>query len=183
VDGNGRIGRLLISLLLQAWELLPQPLLYLSAYFEAHQGDYYDLLLAVSQRGTWEAWLGFFLRGVAEQARDAIARARRLHDLREGYWDRLQTLRSPAGLLQATDLLFAQPVLTVRQLQAGLGISFTTAQRYVRLLQEAGLLREITGHARNRVYRADGILRAIEEPLDPSTLRNEEVDAQVRSIR
>ncbi len=166
LDGNGRIGRLLTTLLLCAWELLPEPLLHLSAYFEAHRQTYYDLLLAVSQRGQWEDWLVFFLRAVALQSRDGVARVGRLQDLRELYRDRLQGARVPARLLQAVDLLFAQPVLSVRQVEAGVGVNFSTAQRYVDQLVDLGMLREVTGQARNRVYRAEEVLRAIEEPLD-----------------
>ena len=165
LDGNGRIGRLLITLLLCAWNLLTEPLLYLSAYFEAHRQAYYDLLLAVSQRGSWEEWLVFFLRGVAIQSRDAVARSEQLLDLREQTRQQLQTARASARLLQVVDLLFAQPVLTVRQVEAALDVNFSTAQRYVTQLEEVGLLREVTGQARNRVYRADEVLRAIEEPL------------------
>ena len=165
LDGNGRIGRLLITLLLCAWDLLPEPLLYLSAYFEAKRQTYYDLLLAVSQRGAWEEWLTFFLQGVAAQARDAVVRAKRLQDLHGQYRARFQTARAAARLLQVVDLLFAQPVLTVRQVEVALDVNFSTAQRYVNQLEEAGLLREITGQARNRIYRADEVLAAIEEPL------------------
>src|SRR5215510_2962005 len=130
LDGNGRIGRLLITLLLCAWDLLPEPLLYLSAYFEANRQVYYDLLLSVSQNGAWEAWLSFFLRGVALQARDAVARARRMQDLREQYRVKFQTARAAVRLLQVVDLLFAQPVLTIRQVQTALGVDFPEAQRY-----------------------------------------------------
>jgi len=165
LDGNGRVGRLLITLLLCAWDLLPEPLLYLSAYFEAHRQAYYDLLLAVSQRGAWEEWLIFFLRGVATQARDGVVRAGRLQDLRRQYRARFQTARAAARLLQVVDLLFAQPVLTVRQVETALGVNFSTAQRYINRLEKAGLVREVTGRARNRVYQADEVLRVIEEPL------------------
>jgi Fic family protein len=165
LDGNGRIGRLLITLLLCAWNLLTEPLLYLSAYFEAHRQTYYDLLLAVSQKGSWEEWLMFFLRGVAVQSRDAVTRSERLLDLREQAREQLQKARAVARLLQVVDLLFAQPILTVRQVEAALDVNFSTAQRYVNQLEEVGLLREITGQARNRVYRADAVLKAIEEPL------------------
>lgn len=165
LDGNGRIGRLLITLLLCAWELLPEPLLYLSAFFEAYRQTYYDLLLAVSQRGAWETWLSFFLRGVSSQARDAVVRAGRLLALRERYREQFQTARAAARLLQAVDILFAQPVLTVRQMEATLGVNFSTAQRYVSQLEGEGLLREITRQTRNRVYRADEVLSVIEEPL------------------
>jgi Fic family protein len=137
----------------------------LSAYFEAKRQTYYDLLLAVSQRGAWEEWLIFFLQGVAAQARDAVVRAKRLQDLHEQYRAQFQTARAAARLLQVVDLLFAQPVLTVRQVEVALDVNFSTAQRYVNQLEQAGLLREITGQARNRVYQADEVLAAIEEPL------------------
>jgi Fic family protein len=140
LDGNGRMGRLLITLLLCAWELLPQPLLYLSAYFEAHRQDYYDLLLAVSQKGAWKEWLTFFLLGVKEQARDAVSRSRRLQILREKYRERLQTARAAARLLQVVDFLFAQPVFTVKRVGDTLGVDFSVAQRYVSHLEEEGLV-------------------------------------------
>lgn len=165
LDGNGRVGRLLITQMLCAWNLLPEPLLYLSAYFEADRQTYYDMLLAVSQEGRWEDWLLYFLRGVAVQSQDAVTRSLRLLDLREGTRQRLQAARVAARLLQVVDLLFAQPVVTVRQIEGALGVNFSTAQRYVSQLEEVGLLREITGQARNRVYLADEVLRAIEEPL------------------
>jgi Fic family protein len=165
LDGNGRIGRLLITLLLCAENLLPEPLLYLSAYFESHRQTYYDLLLAVSQRGAWEAWLVFFLRGVVAQAQDAVVRAQRLQDLRERYRVQFQAERASGRLLQTVDLLFARPVMTMPKISEALGVSYATATRYINRLEDAGILREITGQARNRVYRADEVLAAIEEPL------------------
>ena len=106
LDGNGRVGRLLISLLLCAWNLLPQPLLYLSAYFQRRRSEYYDRLLDVGQRGAWEAWLRFFLEGVRVQAQDAVLRSRRLLELREHYREQFQHQRAAARLLQVTDYLF-----------------------------------------------------------------------------
>ncbi|MEK7786345.1 MAG: Fic family protein [Chloroflexota bacterium] len=105
LDGNGRIGRLLITLLLCVNGLLTEPLLYLSAYFERNRQDYYRHLLAVSQSGQWREWITFFLLGVADQSRDALCRSGRLLDLRETYRDKLQTARAPALLLQLTDEL------------------------------------------------------------------------------
>lgn len=166
LDGNGRIGRLLVTLLLCAWDLLPEPLLCLSAFFEAHRAEYYESLFGVSQTGAWDRWLAFFLRGVTEQARDAVARAYRLQALRERYREQLQSGRMAARLLQLVDLLFAQPVITARQVEAALAVDFPTALRYVNQLIEAGVLREITGKARKRVYRADELLQAIDTPVD-----------------
>ncbi len=163
LDGNGRIGRLLITLLLCAWGLLPSPLLYLSAYFEARRTTYYDMLMLVSQRGAWREWLTFFLDGVAEQASDAVARARRLLDLREAYRAQLQEeQRASARLLQALDILFGRPVLTVSTMMESLSVYFSTAQRYIDRLAEAGFVREVTGRERNRLYAADGILTILE---------------------
>ncbi|MFN2289750.1 MAG: Fic family protein [Anaerolineae bacterium] len=171
LDGNGRIGRLLISLLLCAEKLLPEPLLYMSAYFESHRQTYYDLLLAVSREGAWEAWLAFFLGGMATQARDAIVRAQRLQDLREQYREQFQAERAAGRLLQMVDLLFAQPVMTMPRIAEALGVNYSGATRYIHRLEEAGILREITGQARNRVYRADQVLEAIEAPLGQESER------------
>lgn len=165
LDGNGRVGRLLLALLLCAWELLPQPLLYLSAYFEQRRNTYYELLLKVSQHGAWEEWLVYFLQGVSFQARDAMVRVGRLQRLQEEYRGLLTGPRVPARLLEAVDLLFAQPVLTTRQAEAALEVNFATAQRYIDQLLRLGLIREVTGQARNRVYRAEGVLQAIEGSL------------------
>ncbi len=164
LDGNGRIGRLLITLLLCAWKLMREPLLYMSAYFEAHRQAYYDLLLVVSREGAWQDWLIFFLRGVAAQARDGVTRSERLQGLREQYRQQVQAERAAARLLQAVDLLFARPVVRVRDVESELGVNFSTAQRYVNRLEEAGLLREITDQVRNRIYCAGEILRILEEP-------------------
>ena len=163
LDGNGRIGRLLITLLLCAWNLMPQPLLFMSAYFEAHRQMYYDLLLRVSRDGVWQDWLVFFLRGISSQARDGVIRSERLLDLRETYRRRIQTERAAARLLEVVDLLFSQPMATARDVEAALSVNYSTALRYVNQLEEAGILSEITGRARNRVYRAGEILRALEE--------------------
>ena len=165
LDGNGRIGRLLITLLLCNWDILPLPLLYLSAYFETHRQTYYDLLLEVSQKGKWEAWLTFFLRGVASQSRDAVVRAQRLQHLREQYRGQFQTTRAASRLLQVVDLLFARPVLTTRQVEETLEVNFSSAQRYINQLVAANILREITGQARNRIYVAEQILKNIDEPI------------------
>lgn len=163
LDGNGRVGRLLISLLLQVWDLLPQPLLTLSAYFEANRQTYYDLLLAVSQRGAWVAWLQFFLSGVASQAAESAARIRRLQRLRDGYREMFQNERAAARLLQVVDLLFEQPIFSIPQLADAIDVNYPTAQRYVQELEDRDVVEEITGQARNRVYRASKVLKAIEE--------------------
>ena len=162
LDGNGRIGRLLLMLLFCTWDLLSQPLLYLSAYFEANRPAYYDGLLAVSQKGAWQEWLIYFLAGVEAQARDAVERIYRLQKLQAAYHSQIQAERAAARLLRLVDFLFAQPILTVRQVEAELEINYPTAQRYVERLESMDILREVTGQARNRVYRADEIIRALQ---------------------
>jgi Fic family protein len=165
LDGNGRIGRLLIIFLMCLWGLLSEPLLYLSAYFDARRDEYLARLLAVSQHGDWEGWIGFFLEGVLVQARDAQQRAWRLQDLRESYRQRLQSERAASRLLQVADLLFARPIISIPVLAQEMGVSFVAGRRYVDRLVQTGLLRETTGKARNRVFVADEILRVIQEPL------------------
>jgi Fic family protein len=162
LDGNGRVGRLLIILLLCEWGLLPQPLLSLSAYFEAKRSEYYAGLLGVSQRGAWEEWLHFFLTGISSEALEACARIERLQKLRTSYRLRLQTERSAQRLFQALDVLFERPLLTARQMEIALSIPFYSAQRYIARFEALGIVREVTGRARNRLYRADAILQAIE---------------------
>ena len=166
LDSNGRIGRLLITLMLIERDLLPEPLLYLSAYFERHRGAYYDHLLAVSQKGAWEDWLLFFLRGVLTEARDASRRAGKLFDLRETYRERFQREGARINLLAAIDHLFARPVTDIRELEGTLGISFEGARRLVALLEGEGVLEEITGRRRNRVYAAQEIMQILQGPLD-----------------
>jgi len=163
LDGNGRIGRLLVSLLLCTWDLLPQPLLYLSAWFEAHRQEYYHRLLSVSQRGEWEAWLGFFLKGVDQQARESIILLQRLGELRLKYAQKIARERTREKLAQAVDFLIGQPIVSVSQLQNGIGLNnYVSAQRYIDRLITLGIVRQPGGRARNRLFVADEILRTIE---------------------
>ncbi len=167
LDGNGRIGRLLVSVLLFEWGLLPQPFLHLSAYIEAYRSEYYRHLLNVSLHGHWENWLTFFLTGIKEQATNAKARVRALATLRENYRERLQNERTFENLMQLVDFMLGQPILTIRQVEAGLGLkNYLSAQRLVEKLESLGMLREITGQARNRIYQADQVLQAIDAPLE-----------------
>ncbi len=162
LDGNGRIGRLLIILLLYAWGLLPQSLLNLSVYFEANRQEYYDRLLEVSQQGKWEDWLHFFLTGISIQSLDAIQRITQLQALYNAWVEDLKTERAADRLIETLDVLFERPIVTIRQVEAALGVPYRSASRYVEKLVYLGILREITGQARNRIFRADAILFAIE---------------------
>lgn len=162
LDGNGRIGRLLVILLLIERGLLSHPWLYLSAYFENHRTAYYDHLLAVSQRGEWENWLFFFLEGIRDQSMDAIASIESLQLLRRAYHERISDERATERLVQAVDVIFERPILSIRQLEAAMGVPYRTAQRYIEKMELLGILREMTGRARNRLYQADEVLSAIE---------------------
>lgn len=164
LDGNGRVGRLLIILLMLEWGLISRPWLYLSSFFEEHRTEYYDHLSSVSQSGEWENWLFFFLTGVDEQSVDTIDRIELLQRLRDEYHARLADERAASRLIRAVDVLFARPVLTIRQLEAAMGIPYRSAQRYVEKLELLGILRETTGRARNRLYQADEVLAALEKP-------------------
>ena len=169
VDGNGRIGRLLLSLLLSEWNLLPLPLLYLSAYFYRHRQDYYDLLLGVSERGDWRAWVLFFLHGVAEQAEDAMARARDLQDLREDWHKRLSQARTSALALRLTEALFTTPIITIPQAQRLLELgSYHSAQKNVEKLVEAGILQLADDATYGKSYIAAGILRIVHDQDQPA---------------
>ncbi len=161
LDGNGRVGRLLISLLLVHWGLLPLPLLYLSAYFEAHRQAYYDLLLAVSERGAWATWVRFFLQGVAEQSQDAAMRAKKLQDLQSSWRQHLQRTRAVGLAQDIAELLFELPVLSVRQIAERFGVSHYGASKALRRLMEMEVVQEITGRERNRLYVASAILRIV----------------------
>jgi Fic family protein len=163
IDGNGRIGRLLIALLVIAWGLLPLPLLYLSAFFERRLRDYYGLLRAVSERGAWDEWLGFFLQGVAEQSRDAIARAQRLQDLRQEWRERLEAASASANLLRLADSLFESPVLTIPQAQQALGVTYRGAKLNVDRLLKEGILSPGGDSSYGKSYLAEDIIRILEE--------------------
>lgn len=162
LDGNGRIGRLLIILLLTEWGLMTQPWLYLSAYFEAHRAAYYDHLLAISQKGEWEKWLAFFMEGIETQSEDAVSRIKSLQRLRSTYHEMVQEERAAKRLIQAVEVLFERPILSIGQLEAVMNIPYRSAQRYIEKLVHLGILREVTGRARNRIYQAGGILAALE---------------------
>ena len=166
LDRNGRLGRLLIVFYMVEQDLLPDPLLYISAYFEAHRSDYYDRLQAVRERGEIEEWTQFFLRAVAVQAGDAIRRAERLADLREQYRQAAARTRSRAG--EGVDLVFENPVLTTNFVAHRLDVTPQGALNLIRRLEDGGILTEherVPG--RSMRWVADAVLGALEglEPL------------------
>lgn len=162
LDGNGRVGRLLITLFLMERGRLTQPLLYLSAYIEAHRQDYYLLLQRVRTHCDWPAWLRFFLTGVAETANDALTRAASLMNLRETYRRRLTGKPNALVLL---DALFANPYIAAAGAQKILGVSNPTARQVIAALEKAGMLREITGRKWGQLFVARPILKVIEKPF------------------
>ncbi|MDL1895126.1 Fic family protein [Anaerolineae bacterium CFX7] len=162
IDGNGRIGRLLISLLLVHWDLLPLPLLYLSAFLEKYRQMYYDLLMAVSARGAWREWVSFFLRGVAEQARDAVVRAKQLQDLQSVWRDKYQRARGAGLLLAIVDELFNVPILVPRRVAQKFRVSHQSVMQVVRRLEHDKILTEITGKQRNRLFVAPDVIQILE---------------------
>jgi len=161
VDGNGRIGRLLLSLLLCERGPLPKPLLYLSAYFERHRDQYVDLLLEVSKSGAWEEWIQFFLNGVAVQSEDAISRSQDLLALWQKYRSRMQTARASALGLDLIDRLFSKPVVTIPMAAKRLQVTYASAKLNVEKLVANGMLKEVTGNQRNRIYIAPEIVDII----------------------
>jgi Fic family protein len=169
LDGNGRIGRLLVTLLLEHWKLLTRPLLYLSLFFKRHRAEYYRRLTAVREDGDWEAWLHFFLDGVATIADEAVASARELFTLVAA--DRARVLQHPSMSLPALrlfELLPRHPVITVASASKLVDTSKPTAGRAIELLIEAGLLVEITGKKRDRSYAYQAYLDRLRVGTDLS---------------
>lgn len=154
VDGNGRVGRLLITFLLCEWKILKRPLLYLSHYFKRHRGEYYGRLQAIRDQGDWEGWLKFFLRGVAEVAEEATETARRIVNLREEHRQLLtaQFGRGAAKALALLEKLYFRPIISVQWVADATGLSIARANSLVNQLCEVGIIREITGYRRNRRF-------------------------------
>jgi Fic family protein len=163
LDGNGRVGRLLVILFLLERKVLPAPLLYLSAFFEATRREYYARLQRVTEGGEWEAWTEYFLNGVARQSEDVLSRAARINALLDG-WRLTVAGASSATPVELVGLLGENPYWTVSGVATRLGIAYTTAQRAIQRLVESSILRPLTDAKRNRVYCAEEILGVLEEP-------------------
>jgi Fic family protein len=163
LDGNGRVGRLLITLFLIERHILPTPLLYLSAFFEASRRDYYDGLRGISERGAWNDWLEYFLLGVARMSEDALSRAVRINGLL-AEWQRKVSGESSSNPLRAVELLGANPFITTKGVAEKLRVAFTTAQRAIERLERANIVKRVGNAKRDRVYCATALLDILEEP-------------------
>lgn len=159
-DGNGRLGRLLMPLILGNWGLLDLPLLYLSEFFEDHRDEYVDALFAVSQRGAWKEWILFTLRAVERQSADAMYRGRHILESRERLRQRYQAGRS-TSILQIVDMLFERPAITVGQAAERTAITYAAANKAIQTLVKDGVIEEATGNRRNRVFIAPQVMAAM----------------------
>src|SRR3990167_1813706 len=163
LDGNGRVGRLLIMLLLVEQKMLPSHLLYLSAFFEATRDEYYKQLYNVSSKGTWHEWLIYFLNGVAVQSEDVLSRAERINELLNQW----KIVVASGGSQVPVDMVqhFAvNPYFTTNKIAEELGIAYSTAQRGIQKLEAAGIIKKTNENKRDKVYCAIEILNILEEP-------------------
>ena len=167
LDGNGRLGRLLIVLFLVQRGRLPQPLLYISGFFEDHRREYYERLQAVRERGELQEWLQFFLHAVEAQASDAVLRAERLTDLRERYRQALKGTRTRAP--EVVDLLLGNPVLTAHRVEVELGMTNAGAHNLIRQVEELGIVQYVGTYGRGgrRYWVAGSILDCLEADVPP----------------
>ena len=163
LDGNGRVGRLLITLFLIERGILPMPLLYLSAFFEATRPNYYDRLAAVTHEGAWSDWLEYFLNGVARMSIDALRRAERINSLLVDWRGQVAGSASKTASV-LVDLLAENPFWTIRGVAERLDVAYTTAQRAVEKLQSLGVLEQVDDAKRNRVFCAKQVMAILEEP-------------------
>jgi len=177
LDGNGRIGRLLITFLLCERQVLSRPLLYLSHYLKAHRAEYYDRLDGIRNSGDWEGWISFFLRGVAEVSRSATHTARAILGLRDVM---RQKLSGGTNALRLLDYAFEHPLLTVRMAEAHLGTAYVTAAHAVEQLVAAGILKEITGSKRNRKFRFESYVSLFESQIPGPEPRGRELTTRER---
>jgi len=162
LDGNGRIGRLLITFLLREKGCLTQPLLYLSAFFDRFRNEYYSRLLAVSQKGDWNGWIQFFLRGVINQSKDAITDAKKILDLHSEYQVMLRkTKKIPESAHRLIDEIFSNPVISISKLSKKWNRPFISIKRGVVRLVETGILQETTNRKRNKLFIAPKLMKLV----------------------
>lgn len=163
LDGNGRIGRLLIILFLVERNILTTPMLYLSAFFEATRSEYYHRLSAVSQNSEWQPWLEYFLNGIARMSEDVISRAERINGLIQT-WKEKTADQKPKVLSDAIGLLAENPFWTVKKLAHRLNVAYTTAQRAINVLAENNIVSQTDNAQRDRLFCAKAIMDILDEP-------------------
>ena len=168
LDGNGRVGRLLITLLLCDSGVLREPLLYLSLYFKQNRAEYYRLLSGVRTEGDWEAWLTFYLRGIRDTAAHGVMTIKRLTDLFTGDRDRIAA-EGRAGLsaMRVHETFKAMPVLTIAEAARRTELTVPTVTSAMSLLERMGIAKELTGKKRNRVWWYDEYVRILDEGTEP----------------
>ncbi len=168
LDGNGRLGRLLITLILCEAGVLREPILYLSLFLKSHRDDYYRLLQEVRQAGTWETWMEFFLTGVAETAEQAVATARELIAMFDADRQKIAGVgRAAPSALRVHELMQAHPIVTIQTVSSRLGVSFATAGGALEKLAGVGVVRETTGRRRGRIYAYTDYLALLDRGTDP----------------
>ena len=168
LDGNGRLGRLLITLLLCAEGALSEPTLYLSLYLKSHRDSYYDLLDRVRTEGDWEEWIRFFLRGVLTTAEQAVEAARAMLKLFEDDQHKIGELgRAAPSALRVHELMRKSPLLTIPHAVTKLGLSTPTVTSALKNLEKLGLVRELTQRSRNRMFAYEGYLRILSRDTEP----------------
>jgi Fic family protein len=168
LDGNGRLGRLLITFLLCATGVLREPILYLSLYFKQHRSAYYDLLDRVRAKGDWETWLEFFLTGVRDTAEQAATAARRILAVFEEHRRKIETLGRPAAsVLRVFEHMQRNPIVSIPAAAESIGISAPTVAKSLEHMRHLGLLREITGRQRHRLFVYDAYLAILSEGTEP----------------
>jgi len=167
-DGNGRMGRLLITLMLCNQDALRKPVLYLSHYFKQHRQNYYYLLDGVRQTGNWEAWLDFFLQGVAETAEGAELTAQRLLRMFSGNEGRIQQeVHAPASALRVHQALNEYPIASIQSIVGRTNLSFNAASSGMRNLEQLDIVKEVTGQRRNRVFVYQQYIDILSEGTEP----------------
>ena len=169
LDGNGRVGRLLITFLLCQAGVLREPILYLSLYFKQRREEYYRLLEEVRHTGDWEKWLAFFLEGVRETADGAVTTARRLVDLFQKDRDRIEQKggRAAGSALRVHEALKERPLVSLQEVSRRSHLAFPTCTSVMRRLTDLGVVRELTGKKRNRIFGYDRYLKILSEGTEP----------------
>lgn len=184
MDGNGRVGRLLVTFLLMHRRVLHRPLLYLSLFLKRNRDEYYDRLMAIRDEGDWEGWLEFFVRGVAETAEEATIKARSIVELRDEHLTAIDSAGFAANARRLLDLLFRRPLVDVPLVRDELGVAFGTANKLVEQLADIDVIREVTGRRRDRVFRFDSYLDffAGDEDQPIGTKEIQETEAAVAEL-